>query len=75
MQTVDLIIDEFDKLKFEQRKRLVSILFDRLLGEMNEKKKVASKANVFKQYRGIAKGFWNMDAQEYVNNLRIDNRF
>lgn len=46
-----------------------------IVSEMNEKKKIASKPNVFKQYRGIAKGFWNMDAQEYVNNLRIEDRF
>ena len=26
-------------------------------------------------FRGVAKGFWNEDAQEYINNLRNEDRF
>ena len=75
MQSVGLILNEFNKLKFEQQKILVYKLFDKLLNKKENVPKVKSKSNFFSQYRGIAKGFWNTDAQEYINNLRDADRF
>ena len=52
----------------ERQVELYSILTTKL-----KKREILIKS--LDEIRGIGKGVWNVDAQEYVNQLRADERF
>ncbi len=66
--TVSQILGAISKLNPAERQTL----YDRLRQEMDDKKELERRIN---SYRGIGKGVWGMDAQEYINELRDDDRF
>lgn len=61
------IIEEIEKLPAEGKKEV----FSYVNSEMKKKEYVLSILNKFK---GSGEGIWNMDAQEYINQLRADDR-
>ena len=62
------IIREIESLPMERQVELYSILTTKL-----KKREILIKS--LDEIRGIGKGVWNVDAQEYVNQLRADERF
>ena len=62
------IIREIESLPMERQVELHSILTTKL-----KKREILIKS--LDEIRGIGKGVWNVDAQEYVNQLRADERF
>lgn len=65
--SVDSIVKEIDALNPDEKRLVYKKLREALLKSENV---IASLA----KYRGIAKGLWNQDAQEYVRGLRNDDR-
>lgn len=49
----------------------LTLLTNALLKRVNIVEKVS---NILSEYRGIGQGIWTMDAQDYVNFLRTDDR-
>lgn len=64
---LDSILKEIENLSPDKQKELYLILINRL-----KKKEQAIKS--LDEIRGLGKGIWDMDAQEYVNLLREDDR-
>ena len=62
------IIREIESLPMERQVELYSILTTKL-----KKREILIKS--LDEIRGIGKGVWNVDAQEYVYQLRADERF
>lgn len=65
---IQSIIREIENLSLSQQVELNSILTERL-------KKRERLIKSLDEIRGIGKGLWNMDAQEYINKMRADDRF
>lgn len=65
--SVDSIVKEINSLNLNE-KRLV---YERLREEL-----LKAECGVvdLSRYRGLAKGLWKQDAQEYVRSLRDDDR-
>ena len=57
-------IDELDQNDLE-------LILEKILKKVNQEKRVKSILN---QYKGIGKGIWKMDAQEYINQERNQDR-
>lgn len=64
---LDSILREIENLSPDKQKELYLILINRL-----KKKEQAIKS--LDEIRGLGKGIWDIDAQEYVNLLREDDR-
>jgi len=79
MNLLENVVDEIDKLKIEEKRQLLYILMDKIfmqsIFDNNQKQIFTEPANIFADFRGIATGFWNMDAQQYINLMRDDDRF
>lgn len=76
MSSLALILEEVNTLPEGELNVLLHILIDKVSGvrPLRPSPHNASE-NIFRQYRGIAKGIWNQDAQEYINELRNEDRF
>lgn len=61
------ILEEIEKLPTEQQLEVYGHLSHRL-------KKRARLLESLNELKGLGKGIWGMDAQEYVNQLRGDDR-
>ena len=64
---IQQIIKEIEALPEAEQLRILSRLND----------KVKNKERILKsldEIRGIGKGLWNEDAQEYINRMRADDR-
>jgi hypothetical protein len=61
------IIKEFERLSSEEKKKVCEYLTDRL----KKKERLMAFLDTIK---GSGKGVWEVDAQEYVNRLRADDR-
>ena len=64
---VNHIMSEIQKLDAKEKLRLYQGLRDEIRRLEDIKKRVL-------KYRGIAKGIWDMYAQEYINQLRDNDR-
>jgi hypothetical protein len=64
---LDSILKEIEKLSSDKQKELYLILINRL-----KKKEQAIKS--LDEIRGLGKGIWDTDAQDYINMLREDDR-
>ena len=62
------IIKEIDSLPAEGKVEIYSYLTERL----KSRDKILKS---LEEIRGIGKGIWNMDAQEYINQERANDRF
>jgi hypothetical protein len=62
------IIKEIDSLPAEAKVQIYSYIYSSL----SKREQVLA---VLEKYRGIGKGVWNEDAQDYINGLREDDRF
>ena len=67
IMSIDSIVKEIDALNLNEKRLVYKKLREALLKSENV---IASLA----KYRGIAKGLWNQDAQDYVRGLRNDDR-
>ena len=65
MSKVEALLLEINNLSAQEFQLLVT----KLLAKAN---KLEQATNMLSKYRGIGKGVWPMDAQEYVNELRND---
>lgn len=68
---LDNIWQETRKLSRAEKMELVEKLIHQLRIEGTEEKTSAEKIN-WEQMYGSSKGIWDMDAQEYVDNIRED---
>ena len=59
------IIQEIEKLSDEKKRELFQIISTQL-----KKRELAIKS--LDKIRGAGKGLWNLDAQEYINQMRED---
>lgn len=64
---VSQILDEISKLNPKEKEEL----YDHLREELVDVAELERRIN---SYRGIGRGVWEMDAQEYINELRNDDR-
>ena len=64
---VKQIIKEIDSLPAEGKVEIYSYIY----ASLDKKEQVLA---TLERYRGIGKGVWDEDAQEYVNRLREDDR-
>lgn len=76
MTSIHLILEEVEHLSQEEKKLLLHLLIDKLAIKEDGLPEEPGEnwENIFSRYRGMAKGFWNEDAQEYVNKLRDEER-
>jgi hypothetical protein len=67
MRDVQQILKEIEALPEEAQLRILS----RLNEKMKNKERIQ---NSLDEIRGIGKGLWDLDAQEYINRMRADDR-
>lgn len=65
MTKIDLILKETDSLHADE----LLILIQKLLKKV---KKSETAKIILSEYKGIGKGLWKEDGQEFVNELRKD---
>ena len=76
MSSLSLILEEVNTLPEHELNVLLHILIDKVSGVQPPRSSPQNAGeNIFRKYRGIAKGIWNQDAQEYINELRNEDRF
>lgn len=66
MSGIQNIIEELNELDSDE----LELILKEILMKMDKKKKIQS---ILDGYVGIGEGVWNIDAQEYVNELREEN--
>ena len=64
--TLEMIAEEIRTLPVEQRKQLVMLILDSLTDQQ------PSKTHQVREFRGVGEHLRDMDAQEYVNQLRSE---
>ena len=64
---VKQIIEEIEKLPSSEKAEIFTYLNSKI-------KKKEYVLSLLEEIKGSGKGIWNMDAQEYVNQLRQDDR-
>lgn len=62
------IIKEIDSLPAEAKVQIYSYIY----ASLSKREQVLA---ALEKYRGIGKGVWEEDAQDYINRLREDDRF
>ena len=62
--TLETIAQEIRALPFEERKQLVMLIIDSLTDKQPE------KPHTIQEFRGVGAHLRDVDAQEYVNQLR-----
>jgi hypothetical protein len=62
---IKTIIDEIEKLPSEEKAELYSYVHSKL-------RKKEYLLSIINEVKGSGKGVWNLDAQEFVNQLRND---
>ncbi|MFM7852444.1 MAG: hypothetical protein ACKO96_11155 [Flammeovirgaceae bacterium] len=65
--SVKQILEEIESLPTSEKEQVYSYILEKA-----DRKKYAQK--ILGRIKGSGKGIWNMDAQEYVNQLRADDR-
>ena len=65
---VKQIVKEIDSLPVEAKVQIYSYIYSSL----SKREQVLA---TLEKYRGIGKGIWNVDAQEYINKERANDRF
>ncbi len=71
--SLNVILREVDNLQDNELYMLLHILVDRI--HPPERTLKEPEENPFRKYRGRAKGVWQQDAQEYIKELRDEERF
>ena len=66
MTRIQTIIEEINHLNPDE----LELILKEVLMRLNRKKKIES---ILDEYMGIGKGVWEIDAQEYVNELREED--
>ena len=67
MSKTEEILTEINKLNRDE----LDIIYQELVKKMDKLDKFRT---AIEKVRGIGKGVWGMDAQEYINELRKDDR-
>jgi hypothetical protein len=73
MNSLNVILREVDNLQDSELHLLLHVLIDKIHTPLEVPEKAVN--NPFRKYRRRAKGIWRQDAQEYVNELRNEERF
>ncbi len=68
MTKVQTLIEEISKLEAKD----LEIIMKEILQRVNRKHKIES---ILDNFIGSGQGVWGLDAQEYINGLREDDRF
>ncbi len=68
MKDLNCILEEIEKLSSEEK---VSV-YNHIQSRLTKKEHILAS---LEKIRGIGKGIWDEDAQEYINRLRADDRF
>jgi len=63
MTKVENILNKINELNDNE----LELLLQKITHKVDQEKRVKS---IFEKYRGIGKGIWNMDAQDYINDER-----
>jgi phage FluMu gp28-like protein len=66
MTTLEAIAEEIRSMPVEQRKQLVMVILDSLTNDQ------PAKTHSVLEFRGVGAHLRDMDAQEYVNQLRSE---
>jgi hypothetical protein len=75
MKSLSIILTEIEKLPAADLRRLLHMLVDKILATEKNAPQPNGAEPSFRKFRGVAKGFWGQDAQNYINQLRSDERF
>ena len=67
MTSIESILKDIEQLPTQE----LTTLTNKLLKKVNIIEKVS---NILLEYQGIGQGIWTIDAQDYVNLLRTDDR-
>ena len=67
MTKIQNILTEVDQLEIEE----LEILLKEVIKKIDETKRIDS---ILEEYMGIGEGVWKSDAQEYINELREEDR-
>ena len=67
MTKIQNILTEVDQLEIEE----LEILLKEVIKKIEETKRIDS---ILEEYMGIGEGVWKSDAQEYINELREEDR-
>ena len=67
MTKIEAILQEIDELKPEDQKALLENLLMKI-------RKMNSLFSIVEKYKGKGKGIWQIDAQDYVNEIRNEER-
>jgi hypothetical protein len=68
LKDISSLLQEIEKLSSEEK---VSV-YNYIQSKLTKKEQLIASLEKFK---GIGKGIWDEDAQEYINRLRADDRF
>jgi len=66
MTRIQTIIEEINHLDPDE----LEVILKEIMTRLDRKKKIESR---LEEYMGIGEGVWEMDAQEYVNELREED--
>ncbi|MCB9352929.1 MAG: hypothetical protein H6573_36405 [Lewinellaceae bacterium] len=66
MTRIQTIIEEINHLNPDE----LEVILREILMRLDRKKKIET---ILEEYMGIGEGVWEMDAQEYVNELREED--
>lgn len=66
MTRIQTIIEEINHLNPDE----LEVILKEILMRLDRKKKIET---ILEEYMGIGEGVWEMDAQEYVNELREED--
>jgi len=66
MTRIQTIIEEINHLDPDE----LEVILKEIMTRLDRKKKIES---ILEEYMGIGEGVWEMDAQEYVNELREED--
>lgn len=67
MKELNAILRDIDKLPLDD----LELILKRIVHRLHESQRIES---IIEEYRGIGKGIWDSDAQEFINKLRENER-
>ncbi len=70
----NIILEKLQQLPYNLKVETLKYI-DYLLFTSKNNKTSEKKINIFDKFYGVAENFWGVDAQEYINEMRDDDRF
>jgi hypothetical protein len=69
-----IITEKVQQLPYNLQSEALRFI-DYLIFTSKKEKNPEKETNIFDKYYGFAENFWEIDAQEYINLMRDDDRF